>query len=140
MPWITPYLIVKDVATSIEFYQKAFGFEKRFAMPGEDGKIMHAEVIWQEGVIMLGPEASCGSKTYAPATSGTPTPVSLYIYVPDVDAFFARAKAAGATVKLEPQDQFWGDRICGLIDPNGHEWCFATNVREWDPSQAPTKG
>jgi uncharacterized glyoxalase superfamily protein PhnB len=137
MPWVTPYLTVKDCTKAIEWYQKAFGFEKKFEMPGPDGKICHAEITWQEASIMLGLEGACGTEVKTPATSGTPSPVSLYVYVPDVDALYARAKAAGATIKLEPQDQFWGDRICGLKDPEGHDWCFATNVKEFDPSKCP---
>ena len=56
MPWLTPCFTVKDVDASVAFYQKAFGFEKRFSMPGADGRTMHAEVAWHDGVIMLGPE------------------------------------------------------------------------------------
>lgn len=136
MPWIAPYLTVKDCTTAIEWYQKAFGFEKKFEMPGPEGKTVHAEVTWQEASIMLGAEGACGTETKSPKSSGTASPVSLYVYVPDVDAFFARAKSAGATVKMEPQEQFWGDRICALQDPDGHEWCFATNVKDWDPSKS----
>lgn len=137
MAWISPYLTVKEAETSIAWYQKAFGFEQKMAMPGPDGKIGHAELVWQGQSFMIGPEGANGCRSLAPATSGTPSPVSLYVYVPDVDAFFQRAKAAGAIVTCEPQTQFWGDRICGLTDPDGHTWCFATNVAEFDPSQIP---
>jgi uncharacterized glyoxalase superfamily protein PhnB len=135
--WISPYLTVKDVAQAIEFYEKAFGFEKRDAFPGPDGKIVHASLIWQDCVIMLGPEGACESKTLTPATSGTSSPISLYIYTPDVDALFARATKAGAKEISAPQDAFWGDRICQLADPAGYTWCFATNVGDFDPSKAP---
>jgi PhnB protein len=137
MSWVSPYLTVKDVEISIGWYEKALGFEKKLAMPGPDGKIGHAELVWQGHSIMLGPQGANGCKALSPATSGTASPVSLYVYCPDVDALYTRAKAAGATIVAEPQTMFWGDRICGLTDPDGHSWCFATNVAEFDPTKAP---
>jgi len=138
MSWVSPYLAVKDAEKSIAWYQQAFGFEQKSAMPGPDGKIVHAELVWQGHSVMLGPEGTCGGKTLSPATSGTLSPISLYVYVPDVDAFAQRAKAAGAKVETEPQTMFWGDRICGLTDPDGYSWCFATNVAEFDPTKIPS--
>jgi uncharacterized glyoxalase superfamily protein PhnB len=69
--------------------------------------------------------------------TGTPSPVHLYVYCDNVDAMFDRAKKAGATVGAEPADQFYGDRVCKLQDPDGHEWCFATNIADFDPTKAP---
>jgi PhnB protein len=137
MPWITPYLTVKDASAALDFYQRAFGFEKRVEMPGPDGRITHAEMSWRDGVIMMGPEGAYGATTKAPATSGTEAPINIYVYCDDVDALCARAKAAGAKVTSPPQDMFWGDRCCKLIDPSGYSWSFATNVGDFDPSKAP---
>jgi PhnB protein len=136
MPWLTPCLTVKDADAAVDFYRKAFGFEKRFSMPGPDGRTAHAEVAWHDGVIMLGPESVAGP-CKSPATSGVRPSSSLYLYCDDVDTLCQRAAAAGAKVETPPQEMFWGDRICTLIDPNGYLWCFATNVADFDPSKAP---
>lgn len=136
MPWLSPYLIVRDADAAAAFYQKAFGFEKRLSMPGPDGKAMHVELTWYDAVIMLGPENP--SHTYkAPASSGAPPGLGLYLYCDDVDALFARAVAAGAKPDQPPTDQFYGDRNCRLTDPDGHSWSFATNVADFDPTKAP---
>ncbi len=127
MPWITPYLTVKDAGASLAFYEAAFGFARRGVKEGPDGSIVHASLIWQDGVIMLGPEGAYGSQTRSPATSGVASPVNLYVYCEDVDALFERAISAGATASFPPGDMFWGDRACGLVDPDGHAWTFATN-------------
>jgi uncharacterized glyoxalase superfamily protein PhnB len=134
-PWLMPYLVVKDAEAALDFYQRAFGFEKRLAIPGPDGRPVHVEVAHRDAVLMFGPEGSCQVKT--PLTTGTPTPVGLYVYCDDVDGLFARATAAGAKVVKGPEDRFWGDRVCELSDPDGYSWSFATNVRDFDPSQVP---
>ena len=136
MPWVSPYLVVKDADAALDFYQRAFGFEKKFVMPGPDGRTMHAEMIWKDSLIMIGPEGD-GHPCKSPSTLGVPSPVSLYVYCDDVDALFARATAAGAKVEFPPTNQFWGDRICKILDPDGHIWNFATNVADFDPSKAP---
>lgn len=136
MSWMAPYLTVKDADASLEFYSKAFGFEKRMAMPGPDGKTMHAEMTYRGMVFMFSPESpKCPART--PASSGVPAPVGLYVYCDDVDAMFERAKSAGAKVVTPPQDMFWGDRVCMLEDPNGLSWSFGTNVADFDPNKVP---
>jgi uncharacterized glyoxalase superfamily protein PhnB len=137
MPWVTPYLTVRDGATALGFYERAFGFKTRFAMPKSDGTIGHAEMSWDDGVVMLGPEGDCPAR--APATSGTASPVQLYVYCDDVDALYDRAVAAGAQGDAPPTDMFWGDRMCRLTDPEGYTWCFATHVKkaDWAEASAP---
>jgi uncharacterized glyoxalase superfamily protein PhnB len=131
-----PYLTVRDADAALDFYQRAFGFEKRMAIPGPDGRTKHAEVVWKDAVIMFSPEQpTCPGK--APATSGVAPPVGLYLYCDDVDALFARATAAGAKPVSPPQDMFWGDRMCSVLDPDGHSWAFGTNVADFDPSKVP---
>jgi uncharacterized glyoxalase superfamily protein PhnB len=127
MPWITPYLMVKDASASLAFYEAAFGFARRHVKLGPDGSIMHAEATWQDGLIMLGPEGGCGGTIMSPATQGIASPVTIYVYCGDVDAVFDRAVALGATVKFPPHDSFWGDRVCMIVDLDGHSWNFATN-------------
>jgi PhnB protein len=139
-PWLIPYLVVKDGEAAIAFYEKAFGFAKRMAMPGKDGKAMHVEMTWRGSMIMFGSEAAAeaGGWTHrSPATSGVASPVSAYVYCDDVDALFARAVAAGAKAIRPPQTMFYGDRVCTLEDPDHYWWSFATNVADFDPSKAP---
>jgi uncharacterized glyoxalase superfamily protein PhnB len=135
-PWLSPYLTVKDSDATLDFYQRAFGFEKKFAFPGPDGKTAHAEMVYRDALIMFGPEGA-GGECKAPATLGVQPPVALCVYCDDVDALFARATAAGARVGFPPQDMFWGDRLCKLTDPDGHVWNFATNIADFDPSKVP---
>jgi uncharacterized glyoxalase superfamily protein PhnB len=142
MPRLTPYLMVRDPQASLGFYQKAFGFEPRSDMviKGPDGKIMHAEMAFHDGVIMFGPEGACDPPIHSPATIGRPSPVGLYVYCEDVDALYQRATGAGAKSDMAPQDMFWGDRMCGVTDPDGHRWNFATNVGDFDPTRMPPPG
>jgi uncharacterized glyoxalase superfamily protein PhnB len=136
-PWLIPHLTVKDADAALDFYQRAFGFEKRFSMPGPDGKTAHAEMTWQDALVMLGPECTKEKQYHSPATTGVPSPMGLYLYCDDVDAFFAHATAAGAKPLMPPQDMFWGDRMCRLEDPDGYAWGFATNFADFDPSKVP---
>jgi uncharacterized glyoxalase superfamily protein PhnB len=85
---------------------------------------------------MICPERTA-EKCKSPATAGVRPSSLLYVYCDDVDALFKRATTAGAAVEMSPQDMFWGDRTCTLIDPDGYLWCFATNVADFDPSKAP---
>jgi PhnB protein len=137
-PWLSPALTVKDPDAAMAFYQKAFGFEKRMAVPGPDGRTMHVEMAWRDSMFMFGPEGG-QNKCQSPVTSGVRPAVSLYVYCDDVDGLFKRATAAGAKAETPPQDMFWGDRACTLIDPDGHIWYFATNVADFDPSKVPGK-
>jgi uncharacterized glyoxalase superfamily protein PhnB len=135
---VVPSLTVRDTGAALDFYQRAFGFTKKMAMNGPDGRIMHAEVAWQDIVIMLSPESSPGQTCKAPISAGIQQmPMNLYVYCEDVDALFARATAAGAKVVVPPNDAFWGDRFCQVVDPDGYAWCFATNKADFDPSKVP---
>jgi uncharacterized glyoxalase superfamily protein PhnB len=126
MPWISPYLTVKDASAALEFYEAAFGFTRQYAHTDDEGVVLHAKMTWHEGVVMFGPEGAYGGTARTPATTGVESPVTLYVFCADVDALFERAVAAGATVGFAPMDTFWGDRLCGLADPDGHVWQFAT--------------
>ncbi|MGH9348612.1 MAG: VOC family protein [Vicinamibacterales bacterium] len=126
-----PYVVVSNGAAAIDFYTKAFGATERTRMPGPGGAIMHADLEIAGGRLMLSEEMQ-GSKS--PASLGG-TPVSLFIYVRDVDAAFAKAIAAGATAKAPLADMFWGDRWGILTDPFGHEWQLATHVEDVAPDE-----
>ena len=125
---VTPYLIVRGGADAIEFYQKAFGATELFRFPAPDGKIGHAEIKIGDSPIMLADEfPEMGYK--GPQTIGG-SPVSIMIYVDDVDGIFNRAVAAGATVKEAVQDKFYGDRTGTVTDPFGHVWHIATHKED----------
>jgi len=124
---VTPYLIVKGAADALDFYQKAFGAEERMRMENK-GMIMHAEVKIGDSVVMVADEVP-DMGYLAPQTAGG-TPVSLMIYVTDVDKVFDRAIAAGAKEKRPVNNEFYGDRVGTLVDPYGHVWSIATHVED----------
>ena len=130
---VTPYLIVRDAARALDFYKKAFGATELMRFPAPGGRIAHAEIKIGEGVVMLADESpEMGHKS--PQTIGG-TPVSLMFYVPDVDARFAKALAAGGVVVNPLKDQFYGDRSGTIADPFGHVWTIATHTEDVTPQE-----
>ena len=129
---VTPYLIVDDAEAAIAFYARAFGASEKMRLP-MGGKIGHAEIIIGDSHVMLSDEWPdrdvLGPKTRGGATS------SLMVYVPDVDHAFERAVAAGATVTMQVENQFWGDRMGSLVDPFGHKWMLASHVEDVDDAE-----
>jgi Uncharacterized protein conserved in bacteria len=124
---LTPCLAVRDGGKALEFYEKAFGFKPLNEVVKDDqGNVQYASLKLGESTIMLFPEGAFGSTSKAPKTMSLEPPVSLYVYVPDVDAFYEKAIRAGAKEVLAPHDAFWGDRFCKVADPDGHLWGFAT--------------
>jgi len=125
---VTPYLIIKGAGNAIEFYKKAFGANELFRFPSPDGKIGHAEIKIGDSPIMLADEyPEMGYK--GPQTLGG-SPVSLMIYVDDVDTIFNQAVEAGATIKEAVQDKFYGDRLGTVTDPFGHIWHLSTHKED----------
>jgi len=133
---VTPYLIVTDSATAINFYQKAFGAVEQFRFEHE-GRIMHAELRIGDSQIMISDEWT--EMGYRSARSIGATPVSLMVYVPNVDEVYARAIAAGATERSPVEDQFYGDRSGNLTDPFGHQWTISTHVKDVSPEEMEQK-
>ena len=128
---ITPSLTIHDCARAIEFYKEAFGAVERSRFEGPGGKVWHAEIMIGDSIVMLNDEfPDYGS--LAPTTIGG-TSVALWAYVEDVDEAYARAVKAGAEADMEPDDMFWGDRMCALRDPFGHKWTIATHVEDVGP-------
>ncbi len=130
---VAPYLIIRGAARALEFYQQAFGAKERMRLAMPDGLIGHAEIQLGDSVIMLGdesPEMDCR----APEAFGG-SPVSLHVYVEDVDAVVARAASHGAKVTRPVQDQFYGDRSGTLVDPFGHTWHIATHIEDLTPEE-----
>jgi uncharacterized glyoxalase superfamily protein PhnB len=128
---LAPILFYEDLAAALEWLGKAFGFETRITMPGPDGKLVHAEMQLREAVVMMGPTSE-ERGTRSPRDLGAVNQ-SLYVYVDDVDAHCARARAAGAQIVSEPEDMFWGDRMYYTVDSEGHHWNFAQHVKEVAP-------
>ena len=127
---VTPSLTLKDSAKAIEFYKKAFGAKVLDLMPDPSGRrTMHATIQIGNSILMMGdemPNPNCSKS--AESLSGSP--VSFYIYMPNVDAAFKQAIAAGATETMPVADMFWGDRCGSLKDPFGYSWMIGTHTRD----------
>lgn len=134
--WISPYLLVNDVEAAMKFYEKAFGFDKKQAMPGPDGNIVHAELTYQGQTVMIGKTGVLEDNIQPPVSSGVKSPMSLYVYCENVDKFYATATAAGAKSLQAPNETYWGDRMCSLQDLDGYLWNFATHTGEMDIAKA----
>ena len=130
---ITPYLAVDDAAEAIEYYKKAFGAKERARMDAPGGKIGHAELEIGDSLVMLS-DAFPQASTSPPKELGG-TSASIFMYVEDVDAVVKQAVDAGATVTMEIEDQFWGDRFGSVQDPFGHLWSIATHVEDVPPEE-----
>lgn len=131
---ITPYLVVRDAARAVEFYQKAFGAKARNVSYMPDGKrVMHAELKIGDSILMLNDEFP-EWHVLSPKSRGGSS-VTIHMYVKDVDAAFQRAVSAGATVTMPVMDAFWGDRYGQLEDPSGHKWSLATHKEDLTPAQ-----
>jgi len=132
-PRVIPYLSVDGADAAIDFYTTVFGAKERVRMPGPGGKIGHAELEIGDSVVMLADSfPDMGAPT--PKQLGG-TPVTVMVYVEDVDAAFERALAAGATAERNVEDQFYGDRAGQFADPFGHKWFVATHVEDVPPDE-----
>jgi PhnB protein len=127
-PAVSPYLIVEDATRALEFYRKAFGAKELMRHAGPDGRIGHAEVRIGDSIVMLADEHPEVNARSPKAFGGSP--VSLHVYVKDVDAVARQAIAAGAKVVRPVQDQFYGDRNGTLEDPFGHQWHVSTHIED----------
>ncbi|WP_321872945.1 VOC family protein [Burkholderia ubonensis] len=128
VPWLTPYLAVRNAHASIDFFKAAFGFELRDVLD-EDGAVMHVEMVYRgQLIVMFAPEGAFGSTARTPRSAGATAPQSFYLYVDDVDATWRRALDAGAKSLSAPQDQFWGDRFAQVEDLDGYRWALARRL------------
>lgn len=137
-PRITSALFYRDAAGMIDWLCRAFGFEIRLKVEGEDGRIEHSELSYGDGLIMVGrerqgDEQKFGANFLSPLSAGGNTQ-NLMIYVDDVDAHCARAREAGARIVEEPAlhdygDDYWADRSYGALDPEGHLWWISQRIR-----------
>jgi PhnB protein len=132
-PRVTPYLIVDGAAEAIDFYVSVLGATERMRMGGPDGKVGHAELEIGNSMIMLADEhPEIGAR--GPTSIGG-TPVSLHVYVEDVDGVFQRALEAGAKARQPVEDKFYGDRSGSFEDPFGHGWHVASHVEDVPPEE-----
>lgn len=130
---VTPYLIVNNAAKAIDFYKKAFAAKEIMRMEKPHGKIGHAELKIGDAKIMLADEhLEMGAKS--PSAYGG-SPVSIHVYIKDVDTVVQRAVAAGAKLIKPVADQFYGDRSGMIADPFGHQWCISTHIEHLTPAQ-----
>jgi uncharacterized glyoxalase superfamily protein PhnB len=120
-PTVFPALRYADGKAAIEWLERAFGFARHAVHEGPDGSIAHAELAIGQGMIMLG---SGGRPD--PANPWRSTPQGVYVHVPDIDAHYARAKAAGAEIVMALRDTDYGAREYSARDPDGHLWSFGT--------------
>jgi uncharacterized glyoxalase superfamily protein PhnB len=138
-PRISAAIFYRDPARAIDWLCQAFGFEIRLKVVGDGGRIEHSELVFGGGVIMVAGDAEAAShkgRTYphSPRSLKGANTQSLMVYVDDVDAHCARARAAGANISSEPKntdygEDYWEDRAYGAEDPEGHHWWFAERVR-----------
>ncbi len=127
-PQVTPYLCVDGAAAAIDYYSAVFGATERTRMPAPEGKVGHAELQIGDSVIMLADEFP-EMNILSPKSIGG-TPVTLSIYVEDVDGVVERAVGAGATALRPVQDEFYGDRTGQFEDPFGHRWSVSTHIED----------
>lgn len=125
---VTPYLVIQGAERALAWYATAFGAREVMRLPAPEGKIGHAEIEIGDSRVMLADE-SPASNARAPGAFGG-SPISLLLYVEDVDRMVAMAVSAGATIKSQPEDKFYGDRMGTVLDPFGHTWHISTHIED----------
>ena len=133
MHTVTPHLVCAGAVDAIEFYKKAFNATETGRLAGPQGKLMHAMMRIGDSALMLADEFPDWGSFGPKSLKGSP--VTIHLYVEDVDAFVKRAVAAGAKLTMPLEDMFWGDRYCKLEDPFGHHWSVATHLRDVSPDE-----
>jgi len=135
---VTPYLICNDATHAIDFYKKAFGASELLRIPAPGGKVGHAEIKIGDSPIMLADEHPEMGALSPQSVGGSP--VSILLYVDDVDAVVARAVAAGAKLTRAVEDKFYGDRSGSLTDPAGHIWHVSTHKEDLSSEEIKRRG
>jgi len=130
---VTPYLVIKGAARAIDYYKSVFGATVVVRMDGPNGMVGHAELQVGDSRVMLADENP--QMGYRSAETIGASPVSLYVYFPDVDKVVEKAVAGGAKILKPVADQFYGDRNGFLQDPFGHLWGIATHVEDVSPAE-----
>ncbi len=130
---VTPYMTIRDCAKAIEFYKKAFGAIETVRIPGPENRIMHAEIKIGDSVLMMTDENTEWNNKGPELLGGSP--ISVLLYVVNVDEVFKRALKEGATVVKEVKNEFYGDRMGTLKDPYGHTWSIGTHIEDVSPKE-----
>ncbi len=125
---VTPALYYDDAAAALPWLEQAFGFEMRFDITDDNGKVLHAEMAHRDVRFIIG-SAGWSEWAKSPQSIGGVNTCGVHIHIDDVDAHCAQARAAGATILAEPEDQFYGDRTYRAVDPEGHVWSFGQFLR-----------
>jgi uncharacterized glyoxalase superfamily protein PhnB len=133
MHTVTAHIVCEGASDAIAFYKKAFNAQELARLPGPNGKVMHAAIRIGDSVVMLMDDFPEWGSLGPKALKGSP--VTLHLYVTDVDASMKQAEAAGATVAMPVADMFWGDRYGQVIDPFGHRWSIATHKFDYSPEE-----
>ena len=131
---VVPYLSVKDAKQAVAFYSRVFGTDPLVSLSMPDGRVMHCEFRVGDARFFVSEELPEHGGTPSPGSLGATT-VAIHLYVDNCDEMLAQMKACGATVLMEPEDMFWGDRFARARDPFGHEWGFTTHVRDMTPTE-----
>jgi len=131
---VTPTVFYRDPKAALDWLQRALGFETAMLLTDDAGRIAHCEVSASGAHIGVageweGPQLG-GARMRSPASTGGVCTQFVWLDAPDVDALAARAAAAGGKLAQAPEDQFYGDRTCRILDPEGHVWCFRQKVAE----------
>lgn len=129
---IIPHLVVNSAAKALEFYKQAFGAKENSRAPIPDGRIMHADITIGNSHVFLNDEFPEMDGSRGPSGQ---SPVTLHLYVPDVDKVFNQAVSAGAKVAMPLDNMFWGDRYGVVVDPFGHRWSLATHIEDVSPEE-----
>jgi uncharacterized glyoxalase superfamily protein PhnB len=133
MHTVTAHLVIDGAADALDWYTKALGAEEIMRMPGPDGKLWHAMMRIGNSMVMLADEFPDYGSLGPAKLKGSP--VTLHLAVDNVDEHFRRAVDAGAKVRMELADMFWGDRYGQVVDPFGHHWSMATHIRDVGPDE-----
>ena len=134
MHTVTPHLVCAGAADAIEFYKRAFGAVEEARLPGPQGRIMHALIRIAGSAVMLVDEMPEWGALGPKSLKGSP--VTIHLYVENVDGFVKRAVDAGAKITMTIDDMFWGDRYGKIEDPFGHQWSVATHIRDVSMQEA----
>lgn len=133
VPGLIAYITVEDADKAIHFYREVFRFELIRLPIRKDDKIMHAAMQLNDARIRIAPEGAWGKTRMTPKNLNIQCPISLYVYVHDVDGLYRHALEKQAVIIREPTEVFWGDKICTIQDLDGYEWTFATHIRDNQP-------
>ncbi len=139
LPTLVPAFVAKPCAEAIAFYERALGAKVLLRMDAPDGQsVWHVHLQVGDSHFFMGDPMP--PQTPPPPTADRPSPMRLFVNVPDCDAAHRRAIEAGARSAMEPADMFWGDRLADVVDPFGYKWTFCQHVKDMSPEEMKAAG